>query len=46
MDIQYKEEVDAARAAWFPAAERTGERTVSYTSEDLLEVLKFFMFTH
>jgi D-amino peptidase len=46
MEIQYKDEVDAARAAWFPTAERTGERTVSYTNEDLLEVLKFFMFVH
>ena len=46
MEIQYKNEVDAARAAWFPTAERTGERTVSYTNEDLLEVLKFFLFVH
>jgi D-amino peptidase len=44
MEIQYKDEADAARAAWFPSAERTGERTVSYSNEDLLEVLKFFMF--
>jgi D-amino peptidase len=44
MEIQYKHEDDAAHAAWFPAAERTGERTVAYTHEDLIEVLKFFMF--
>lgn len=44
MEIRYKHEDDAAHAAWFPAAERTGERTVAYTHEDFLEVLKFFMF--
>lgn len=44
MEIRYKHEDDAAHAAWFPGAERTGERTVAYTHEDFLEVLKFFMF--
>jgi D-amino peptidase len=44
MEIRYKNEIDAAHAAWFPAARRTGERTVAYTHEDFLEVLKFFMF--
>ena len=44
MEIRYKHEDDAAHAAWFPAAKRTGERTVAYTHEDFLEVLKFFMF--
>jgi D-amino peptidase len=44
MEIRYKEEEDAERASWFPAAKRTGERAVSYSHEDFMEVLKFFMF--
>jgi len=44
MEIRYKDELDAARAAFFPAAKRTGERSVSYTNDNLMEVLKFFMF--
>ncbi|MGD2294601.1 MAG: M55 family metallopeptidase [Candidatus Aminicenantes bacterium] len=44
MEIHYKDEVDAERASWFPAAKRTGERAVSYTHEDLMEILKFFLF--
>ena len=46
MEIRYKDEEDAARASWFPGAKRTGERAVSYTKEDLLGILKFFMFAH
>lgn len=46
MEIRYKDEVDAERASWFPAAKRTGERSVSYSNQDLMEVLKFFMFAH
>jgi D-amino peptidase len=44
MEIRFKHENDAARASWFPGAKRTGERTVGYSHEDLMEVLKFFMF--
>ena len=44
MEIRYKDEEDAERASWFPGAKRTGERSVSYTHQDLMEVLKFFMF--
>jgi D-amino peptidase len=44
MEVRYKDEEDAERASWFPAAKRTGERSVSYTHQDLMEVLKFFMF--
>jgi len=46
MEIRYKEENDAFRGSWFPGAKRTGERTVAYTHNDLMEVLKFFMFAH
>ena len=44
MEIVYKDEIDAHRASWFPGANKTGERSVSYTHEDYLEILKFFMF--
>ncbi len=44
MEIRYKDEEDAERASWFPGANRTGERFVSYSHKDLMEVLKFFMF--
>jgi D-amino peptidase len=44
MEIRYKDEEDAERASWFPGAKRTGERSVSYSHKDLMEVLKFFMF--
>ena len=44
MEIRYKAENDAARVSWFPGAKRTGERTVAYTHNDFMEVLKFFMF--
>lgn len=44
MEIVYKDEIDAHRASWFPNAKKTGERSVSYTHEDFLEILKFFMF--
>ncbi len=46
MEIRYKDENDAARVSWFPGAKRTGERTVAYTHNDFMEVLKFFMFAH
>lgn len=44
MEIRYKHGNDAARGSWFPGAKRTGERTVAYTPNDLMEALKFFMF--
>ena len=44
MEIRYKDETDAARYAWFPRAERTGERSLLFTHEDYLEVLRFYMF--
>ncbi|MFC2166849.1 M55 family metallopeptidase [Acidobacteriota bacterium] len=44
MEIVYKDEIDAHRASWFPGAKKTGERAVSYTHEDYIEILKFFMF--
>jgi D-amino peptidase len=44
MEIRYKHGNDAGRGSWFPGAKRTGERTVAYTPNDLMEALKFFMF--
>ncbi len=46
MEIRFKDEVDAEKASWFPSAKRTGERSVSYSHQDFMEVLKFFMFAH
>jgi D-amino peptidase len=46
MEIRFKAENDAARGSWFPGAKRTGERTVAYTHNDFMEILKFFMFAH
>ncbi len=46
MEIRYKDENDAAKGSWFPGAKRTGERTVAYNHKDLMEVLKFFKFSH
>jgi len=42
MEISFAEEEIAARASWIPGAKRTGDRSVSFTSNDLMEVLKFF----
>jgi D-amino peptidase len=44
MEIRFKDEEDAERASWFPGTKRTGERAVSYSHKDMMEVLKFFMF--
>jgi D-amino peptidase len=44
MEVRYKDEEDAERASWFPGVKRTGERSVSYSHPDFIEVLKFFMF--
>lgn len=44
MEILFKDEENAERASWFPGAKRTGERSVSYSHDDLMEILKFFMF--
>ena len=42
MEVTFTEEEIAYRSAWIPGAKRTGERSVSFTSSDFMEVLKFF----
>jgi len=42
MELTFTQEAIAARSAWIPGAELTGSRTVTFTSDDYMEVLKFF----
>jgi D-amino peptidase len=44
MVITFKDEERAERASWIPGAKRSGNTSVSFTSNDFMEVLKFFMF--
>lgn len=44
MKITYADEEIAHRASWVPGAKRVGDRAVSFTSDDFMEVLKFFSF--
>jgi len=45
MKITYTDEENAHRASWIPGAKRVGDREVSFTSDDFMEVLKFFRFS-
>ncbi len=42
--ITFKNEDRAENASWIPGAKRSGNTSVSFTSNDFMEVLKFFMF--
>jgi D-amino peptidase len=42
IEITYTSEERANQASWIPGAKRTGDRSVSFTSSDFMEVLKFF----
>lgn len=42
LEIVFTEETLARRAADVPGAERTGELSVAFTSNDLLDIVKFF----
>ncbi|MFQ6069277.1 MAG: M55 family metallopeptidase [Candidatus Aminicenantales bacterium] len=42
MEVTFKDEENAESASWIPGAKRTGECSVSFTSSDFMEVLKFF----
>lgn len=42
LEIVFTNENLAAKAAWVPGARRTAERAVAFTSNDFMEVLKFF----
>ncbi len=42
MEITFTAEKFANKASWIPGAKRTGDRAVSFTSNDFMEVLRFF----
>ena len=42
MVVTFKDEERAERASWIPGAQRTGNTSVSFTSSDFREILKFF----
>ncbi|MFW6136671.1 MAG: M55 family metallopeptidase [Candidatus Aminicenantaceae bacterium] len=44
MEVTFKNEERAENASWIPGAERTGNTSVSFTSSDWVEILKFFKF--
>jgi len=44
MEIMFKDEWRAENASWLPGANRKTNTTVSYTSNDWMDVLRFFMF--
>ena len=44
MEVTFKDEERAESASWIPGAKRSGNTSVSFTSNDFMEVLKFFMF--
>lgn len=44
MEITFRNEERAEIAAWLPGAKRVTSTTVSYTSSDWMDVMRFFMF--
>lgn len=44
MVVTFKDENRAENASWIPGAMRVGNNSVSFTSSDFMEVLKFFKF--
>lgn len=44
MVVTFKDEERANNAAWIPGAKRLGPTSVSFTSSDFMEVLRFFKF--
>lgn len=44
MEVTFKNEERAENASWIPGAKRTGNTSVSFTSNNFMEVLKFFKF--
>ncbi len=43
MEVTYKAEERAEDASWIPGAKRSGNTSVLFTSNDFMEVLKFFL---
>jgi D-amino peptidase len=42
LEIVFNNEDLALRASWFPGAARTGERSVAFTSNDFMDIIKAF----
>ena len=42
LEIVFTDEIQALRASWIPGMERTGERSVAFTSNDFMDVIKYF----
>lgn len=43
IEITYKDEERAEKASWIPGAKRAGNTSVSFTSDDWMEILRFFL---
>jgi D-amino peptidase len=43
IEVHFKNEPEAYRASWYPEAKRSGDYSVSYTSDDFLDLMRFFM---
>ena len=41
LEITFTDERSANRASWIPGAKRTGDRSISFTSNDFMDVVKF-----
>jgi len=44
MDVTFKDEWRAANTRWIPGAERKDNTTITFTSDDWMEILRFFKF--
>lgn len=44
MEVTFKDEERAENASWIPGAKRSGDTSVSFTSNDFMEILRFFKF--
>jgi len=42
LEIVFSEENQARRASYIPGADRTGERSVAFTSADFMDIVKYF----
>jgi len=42
LEIVFSDENQARRASYIPGADRTGERSVAFTSADLMDIVKYF----
>ena len=43
VELRFKNERQAYRASWYPGAKRLGDWGVTYSSNDFLDLLRFFM---